>query len=481
MKIGFIDGDGLMAIQSHFLNDGHEVHLWSPGVTKEPGPRSQKDKNEAWGEFLYPVVKEAKSLDRLRVHECFESLVNVRCDLYIASPGMGVIEEKMGYEYEALQAEGFPVIGYAGKAWALENYRSTGRLIARQIGLETAHADVFHNPKLLIKYLEKRRTPCVLKQVSSSPFAGRNRTVVAVNPKQAASMIKKPNAWWGEDGVGGVLLEDFLPGQEVCWGAWFNGQRFVEPLYSCIEHKGAQDEDRGSVLTGEVGTPMHFHCGLTESNSRVWKIFRNLEPFLAGHCHGLVDINTIVNYETGSISFVEFTMRFGIPTMEVMLAMVREGVSFGDRLLQVTQGRDDAMQSAFREDYAVGVVVYSYGYPLLDESMDGASDMRRLQRRSLTHEIEFEFPSIEGRNAKVQQMFCGWLQRTNTFLSQTNERQFIVVGFGVTPELARREAYETLCGYWLLGHTWRSDIGATLPALYKHGVRLCLFPSTSCG
>jgi len=295
-------------------------------------------------------------------------------------------------------------------------------------------------------------------------------------------MLEKPNAWWDiETGLGGALIEEFAPGQEVCWGAFFNGHKFVEPLYSCIEHKGAQDGDRGSVLTGEVGTPLFFHYGLTEENSRIWKIFRQMEPLFRGKCCGLIDINTVVNYEDGSITFLEFTTRFGIPTGEVMHAMMKDSFNFGEALFKLAGPPEDTtiFQDAFRFCHGVGVAVFSYGYPLLDELVGGKENAYEICSRGLTHEIEFQFPQAIPSQAKVRQVLAGWDPKANVFLTQYNERQFVVVGFGATPREAQAYAYQPLENYWLLGNTWRNDVGDHLPELYRQGVEKGLFPASS--
>jgi phosphoribosylamine-glycine ligase len=473
MKIGFVDDDGMLSIQGRWLDEGHEVHLWMPGVAVDLAPTPEIGKDR----FLWPYTRNAEALQRLHLHTSFESLIDADLDLYVVTPGFQ-------FGYETLAAEKRQVIGYSSSAYALEDMRAFGKTsIESVVGLDIQIPSVrlFYEAAALQEHLLTRKTACVIKQISNSPATARNRTIVARVPSQAASMLSKPNAWWDlESGLGGALVEDYVEGQEVCWGAFFNGERFVGPLYSCIEHKGAQDGDRGAVLTGEVGTPIYFHYGLTERNSRIWKIFRSMEPLFRRQCVGLIDINTVFNYETGELTFLEFTTRFGVPTGEVMQAMMLPEFDFGKALYTLTQGGEHCFDDAYRWDHGVGVAVYSYGYPLLDELLGGKENTYEVRGRGLSHEILFDFPEPpRGVSAKSLQIFCGWDPKERKFFTQYNDRQFITVGFGDLPMDAQASAYRTLKDYWLLGHTWRNDVGNGLAGLYKQGVKHGLFPSSS--
>jgi phosphoribosylamine-glycine ligase len=285
---------------------------------------------------------------------------------------------------------------------------------------------------------------------------------VAPDTEQALSILERNNAWFNDQGVGSVLFEEFAEGQEVCWGAWFNGEHFVSPLYSCIEHKGSQNGDRGGVLTGEVGTTMHYHYDLS------------MEPFLAGHCHGLVDMNTVLNPETGCLTFLEFTIRFGRPTLEVILAMAKPELSVAGGLCKLASGNSEAWPTgSFRSGYGVGVSVFPYGYPLLNWNDEAATG----RTKTLAAGLRFEMPPTDGVHNTTEQFFCAWNDAGSCWESVYNERQFVVVGWDDDPEKAMQCAYEPLRKYHLFGHTWRDDVGRQLSDLSNRLVQHKVVPS----
>jgi phosphoribosylamine-glycine ligase len=457
MKIGIVD-DAYLSLQTRLLQDPRNtIYLYVPEVLL------------ATEDFYLPAPPpgDPKGLNRLHRVGSLEELIEKACDLYIT----GSSDYETSYEVLSTVYPG-RVIGWSWGAQALEKNRAFAKRVLSgypmDSGLYLPQTCTFYkrtDAERFLRNTAKQGKRWVMKLASSAQDElAVNRTIVCSDLQQTLSILQRNRVWFNEAGnEGAILFEEFCPGQEVCWGAWFNGNHFVGPLYSCIEHKGAQNSDRGAIHTGEVGTTMFLHPA--EGEGRIFKAFHAIEPFLRGKCHGLVDMNTVLDPDTGRLSFLEFTMRFGRPTLEVMLAMLHPDFPIADGLCAIAAAKDESLWlHAYRKHtYGVGVSVFPYGYPLLawnDEEADGRT-------RSIQVGLPFEFPAVDPLCSKVEQFFCTWDDKACCFRTVYNERQFVVVGFDWTIPGAIANAYSPLKPYHLFGHTWRDDVGFKLPALRK--------------
>ena len=447
MKIGIVD-DMFYSLQNRLMLEGNTLVVFVPSCQN-----------------LHTIPAKAfnvcETRGKIKCVASLEALIKAKCDLYIVGTG--------DHEcYEILTGLGLPAVGYSRAATALEHSREYALAMLKKYkvkALSLGEARTFHDADALRDFLSTTKKKWVLKQSAESPLENiTNRTVVCHDVKQTLGLLNKPNAWFNAAGDGGVRLEEYFSGYECCFGAWFDGEKFLLPIYSCIEHKGAQDGERGGIMTGEVGTTMKFYGsqGADPLNgTRVSEMFSQLEPMLKGTCKGMIDVNTIYDPETNKLNFLEFTCRFGRPTLEMQIAMLAPYASLGAALLDTLTGYNTKhlMRYMYREDCGVGVTVFSYGYPLLDELVPKSGADPEYYKKATGSEIEFHMPNTRTSDSKIVQQWCIYSEDKKSWVTAFNTRQFLSVGFGESWGSAKLSAYTPLNGYNLLGHTWRGDVG----------------------
>lgn len=426
-RVGIVD-DMFYALHGRLVEEGCEVNVFANERTKGD-----------------PIVSDKKSfgsrLGKLLEVDSFEDLMSSNCDFFITPA-----PESETFSYEVLTGVGCKVLGHGAGAYALELNRTYGNHVASLCGLHVTKPTVYSSPEDFLKAALHMKAPFVVKQSSTSPIeVSTNRTVVFKQDLGSLRYLKmllaSPNAWFRKDGSGGAQIEPYVAGQEVCFGRFFNGKTFVGPSYVCIEHKGAQDGDRGSILTGEVGTTISWH----RNTSRLELIWSKLSQHIAGKCAGLIDFNTILD-EEGNLHFLEFTVRFGRPTLEVILAgFAQTEQNFSSMAMRLLSGESIDRYFDYRNVY-IGVTVYPYGYPLTQNSPS----------------VEFDFP--EG----AIPFFCHYDKQRKSWRTSPDDRQFVVVARDPSPAKAMEKVYKKLETVDFPGHTWRNDIGKNLPNLYRN-------------
>lgn len=439
MNIGIVD-DMFFALQSKLVNEGNDLHVYG-GFSKRLVPTSFDVCNHTRG--------------TINQHVEHFSLIEEGCSFFIC--GTNTHNDVSGFDY--FKNLDLPVIGHSQSVVLLESDRNYAKLVNDTLGISdlilTPDTKSFTDKQELIDFLDDSEEDWVLKQAAGSPqHIAENRTWVSLakNHISTISLLNAPNAWFNADGTGGVILEHFVQGQEVCFGAWFDGEKFLNPLYSCIEHKGAQNGDRGNMLTGEVGTTMSLN--MLRADTLMGIVFSKLEPFLKGKCNGMIDINTILTNQ-GELYFVEYTVRWGRPTLEVQLSMLKPEVNYTDVMRQLAEGThyDDILVDAYRmTEYATGVTVFSYGIPFIKQADATTASPTALK-------LAFEMPETDGIRNMTQQIFATFSQEQELWYTASSDRQFVVVGLGDTEEASMKAAYSPLVDYSLPTCTWRDDVG----------------------
>ena len=417
MKIGIYD-DKFFSLQERLIIEGHDLFVF---VGNHDIPADK---------FNLTSVSGPGTLTQART---FIDLIDEDCDFYITGT------DQDDQAFDILKSLGHLVIGYSESVCELEYNRDYAQRVllmldVDSLGLKLPVQHSFTSPKQVEEFLLGERKSWVIKKANGLESQD-NRTVVSHFPHtQVCSILIGNRAWFNEEGYGGVVVEQFIQGNEVCFGRWFNGTKFVGPLYACEEHKGAQNGDRGRILTGEVGGWLQHY---EKPKGLMVEVFERLEDILKNKCCGLVDINTIINSE--GVYFLEFTMRFGRPTLEYLVGSMKPKTHFAEFLSQLASGQSPSYNA---HKVVAGVTVFSYGIPLSSSNIPC---------------ILFNPPYCNLQKASVQQLFC--TVEDGLWKTAVDERQFTVVGFDKNASRACANAYEPLENFSLLGCTWRDDVG----------------------
>lgn len=437
MKIGIYD-DMFFSLQKHLLELGHTVYCYV--ATNIP-------------EESFNVTGHVTATPRLIHVQDYDEFIHADYDAYIIGTGK---DKQNCYEVLKFLYPHKAICGYSEFICQLEyNREFAHHVVDKHIDkkyLKTPLSHSFISKDSAIDFFEDTDKSWVVKQHTNSPLdTYNNRTVVSKAGKhqQVISLIQSDlNAWFDKDGYGGIVVEQYIEGQEVCFGSWFNGTNFIDTYYICEEHKGAQNSDRGRLLTGEVGTWLSWR---NNTEGTVSRIFKQLEPVLKGHCCGMIDFNTILTPE-GDLYFVEFTIRFGRPTLELMIAT---GFDFLCVMFDTQYVLAYYAQEHVKYPNVVGTTVFSYGIPLLNDT-------------NALPVMNFDMPVVHKEGNSIQQLFCRHNALEQSWQTTPNERQFVVCSaFDKSSCYVNTlpEHREILKDFDVLGLTWRDDVATNADSI----------------
>ncbi len=318
----------LGALYLSLMREGHEVRVFA----------SDPAGTRAFGGIIDPV---ADWRDHLA---------------WVGTSGLVLCEGvEQGPLQDRLRADGYRVVGGSALGDRLEQDRAYGQAVLASAGLPTAWSRGFATPGDALEWLRANPRACVLKHDD-----GVHPTFVGEHPEGAdvAFMLARM-----ED-RGRVLLMEKLLGVEVGIGAYFDGQRFLQPACIDFEHKRFFPGDMGE-MTGEMGTLASY-----EGAERLFAAtLGRVAPQLAevGHV-GYVNLNLIVD-ERGPFP-LEFTCRFGNPGFAVLAAMQADG--WGDLLDRMARKASGRFASV--AGWAVAVVLTVPPFPAFTSHADPATD-----------------------------------------------------------------------------------------------------------
>jgi phosphoribosylamine--glycine ligase len=219
------------------------------------------------------------------------------------------VAENRGQLQDELRKQGFNVIGGSAFGDRLENDRAFAQRILADAGLRIARMWEFGDRTEALRFLRQQPGRYVLKfngpDAAIENYVGRlddGRDVQAILERLTREDSLKAS----------FVLMEHIQGIEMGVGAYFDGDKFLQPACLDWEHKRFFPGDLGE-LTGEMGTVVtyqrssHFY---ERTLGRIEKLLRDNK-----HC-GYVNLNTIVN-ERG-IWPLEFTCRFGYPGFAIL-------------------------------------------------------------------------------------------------------------------------------------------------------------------
>ena len=338
-----------------------------------------------------------------------------RVDLVVIGPEAPLVNGVA----DALREQGIAVFGPDQKAAQLEGSKAFAKEVMAAADVPTGMARQCTTIEEVESALDQFGAPYVVK--ADGLAAGKG--VIVTQDKEAAIAHAKNFI------AGGVLVEEFLSGQEVSLFFLSDGETVV-PLSPAQDYKRAFDNDEGPN-TGGMGAyspvpwlPEGFVEEVTEKVAlpTIRELARRNAKFV-----GLLYCGLIVT-ERGT-RVIEFNARFGDPETQVVLRRLTSNLA--DLLYRAATGKlSVGLSPEFSKKKADTVVLASEGYPT---STAEVREVTGIESAESIDDVEVCKASAVGRVLSV-------------------------VGYGESFQEARTLAYEGMSRIQLEGGHFRNDI-----------------------
>lgn len=336
----------------------------------------------------------------------------------------------------AFRKSGIRVVGPDEEAARLETSKVFAKNFMLKAGIPTAPSQVFSSYQDLISF-PRNHWPWVLKLDGLAAGKG---VIIAKSSDEVRAFGE--SVWLKNlfgSGPHQVLAEDFIPGLEVSYIGFCDGDRFL-PLASATDHKRVFDGNQGPN-TGGMGAISPSPHMTPELESKIEK--RVISPFLKTlkesqlNFRGILFIGIMID-ENGDPSVLEFNTRFGDPETECVLPRL-EG-SLLNLLIATAEGKlKEISPPQWNPKTSVYVVACAPGYP---ESPQKGAQITGLE--SITGDVFLFFAGVASKNGGL---VCD------------GGRVLGVGSLDFSPAGARQKAYQALSRLHWTGIHFRNDIG----------------------
>lgn len=342
-----------------------------------------------------------------------------------------------GDEADRLRNSGKLVVGGSAYTDQLENDREFGQSELRDTGVTTLARNNFSDFDQAIAFVKENPGRYVIKPSGAAQnekelsFIGQEE-----DGNDIINVLEHYKKTWSKK-IKQFQVQKFASGVEVAVGAFFNGNEFVRPVHVNFEHKRMFPGDIGPN-TGEMGTAAFFSA----SNHLFETTLDKMRDKLAACRYvGYIDVNCIANAR--GVHPLEFTARFGYPTIHLQMEGVTSG--WGDFLHELASGKKAELKT--KKGFQICVVIAVPPFPFEDPSA--------FKKYSEDATILFKKPTREGvhpGDVKVD-------AEGDWHLAGNSGYAVIVTGSGTTMEDARKQAYSRVENIMIPNMFYRTDIG----------------------
>lgn len=283
---------------------------------------------------------------------------------------------------DVFRERGLLIFGPTAAAARLEGSKVFTKNLLQKYGIPTAFYEVFDDAEKALDfarhYTEKGRK-IVIK---ADGLAAGKGVVIAEDFSQAKEaieniMVKKA---LGEAG-NRVVMEEFLPGEEVSVFALSDGKDFVI-LGAAQDHKQVFDGDKGPNTGGMgayINPPLYDDILASKVEEKIiGPVIEAMKeegsPYSGVLYAGLMVVN-------GEPKVLEFNARFGDPEAQVLLPMIKDDVY--TLFEKVALGELNGYKPQMEEGSCVCVVLASGGYPGSYEKGKAITGVDRLNEDTL--------------------------------------------------------------------------------------------------
>jgi phosphoribosylamine--glycine ligase len=338
---------------------------------------------------------------------------------------------------DSFKARGLKCFGPGRKGAQLEGSKAFTKEFLKRQGIPTAASATFTSETFDPAYVQKQRTPIVVK--ASGLAAGKGVIICETREEAITTAQAMFDGQFGDAGTE-VVIEEFLEGEEASFIVMADGKNIL-PFASSQDHKRRDDGDHGPN-TGGMGAYSPAPVVTPAMHARIMK--QVIEPTIKGLAKdgmpytGFLYAGIMVAPD-GTPNVLEFNCRFGDPeTQPIMMRLESDLTELCEAALE---GRLDKVKAKWDARAALGIVLAAGGYPdtvRRGDVIQGLDDAAKLP-------------------GKV--FHAGTKLDDNGEVLTNGGRVLCAVGLGANVREAQREAYALADAIHWNGVQYRRDIG----------------------
>lgn len=337
---------------------------------------------------------------------------------------------------DAVRAAGISCFGPGAEGAQMEGSKKFSKELMARAGIPTAAYGSFTDEASALAYVREQGAPIVVK---ADGLAAGKGVIVAATLEEAEDAVRE--CFQGAFGAAGstVVVEECLTGPECSLLAFTDGKT-VLPMATAQDHKRALEGDKGPN-TGGMGVYSPVPIVTEDELSAMKQVMLDTVAELAAEgidYRGCLYGGFMLTEDGPKV--LEFNARFGDPETQVILPRLKNDLV--EVMLACAEGRLDEVELAWRDEWAVAVVLTSAGYPGSYEKgkvITGIEDAEAMEDVTVYH--------------------AGTAVREDGELVTSGGRVLAVTALGDTFEAARDLAYEACEKIDFEGKTLRRDIG----------------------
>ncbi len=337
---------------------------------------------------------------------------------------------------DAVREAGIPCFGPGAAGAQMEGSKRFSKELMGRANIPTAAYGVFTNEEDALAYVREQGAPLVVK---ADGLAAGKGVIVATELEQAEEAVRE--CFGGAFGDAGftVVVEEMLTGPECSLLAFTDGKT-VRPMATSQDHKRALEGDKGPN-TGGMGVYSPVPIVTDAEKAEMERIMDATVAQLASEgidYRGCLYGGFMLTPEGPKV--LEFNARFGDPETQVVLPRLKNDLV--EVMLACANQTLDQVALAWRDEWAVSVVLTSAGYPGSYEKgkvITGIDDAAAMENVTVYH--------------------AGTAVNENGEVVTAGGRVIDVTALGATFEQARNLAYEACEKIQFEGKTLRHDIG----------------------
>ena len=342
---------------------------------------------------------------------------------------------------DAVRAKGIPAFGSGAQGAQMEGSKRFAKEFMERHGIPTAAYRSFTEQAGAESYVSQRfAAGAKILVVKADGLAAGKGVVVATSEQEALEAVR--DCFSGHFGEAGstVVIEEGLTGPECSLLAFVDGST-VRLMATAQDHKRALEGDLGPN-TGGMGVYSPVPIVTDEEYATMAAAMQTAADGLVADgidYRGVLYGGFMLTPEGPKV--LEFNARFGDPETQVILPRLKTDLV--EVMLAVAQGRLSEIELAWRDEWAVSVVLASAGYP---GSYPKGIEISGIERAEA-------LPGVTVYHA-------GTTLDEQGVLRTSGGRVLNVTALGATFAQARERAYEGCDLIEFDGKMLRRDIGA---------------------